>query len=409
MENIVVTGVGAITPLGQTMDETWANLLAGKSGIGRATRYDAEDLSCQVNGEIRGFEPGDHFRQKDASRFDPLIMWSMVATREALKDARLDPETVAKGRAGVITGIGAFGATTIETVVKDYYEKGWLSLRPHQMANAISSTSAGLICLETGFQGFSMNVQTACASATSGAGLAMQLLQSGAYDVIVVTGAEAPLRGAPMGAWCAMAAVAVNFNDDPEQACRPFDEDRDGLVMSELGACIVLETERHAKARGRKPYARIAGYGMSNDAYAPYSPSTDGQVSAIRQALANADIEASDIGYLNAHGTGTYIGDEAEIETLKTVFGEGTKTTKIGATKSMTGHAMGATGALEMGIIAKALKEKILPPNRNMPKPIAEMNWVGGEAERTEDLNYAMSLTFGFGGNNAVIIMEGMD
>lgn len=410
MENIVVTGLGAITPLGLTMEETWANLLAGQSGITRSKYLTDPEIPCQLGGDIRGFNPKGHFSAKEADRTDPHILWAMVSARAALADARLDPRSINPSRGGVITAVGSFGVRTIVNVFDTYTAGGHVALRPHHMGNSISSTAAGLLCIETGFKGFSMNLQTACASANTAVGLAIGLLQSGAYDVIMITGAEAPVSNPTQAAWCSMAAMAMQYNDTPEKAVRPFDEDRDGLVMSEIGATLILETERHARARGRKPYARVAGFGQSNDAYHPFAPATEGQVLAINAALASADIEASDIAYINAHGTGTFLGDQVEAETLRVVFGEGARGPRIGATKALTGHAMGATGALEMGILALAHRDRRVPPNRNLLKPIAELNFVGTEAEPLQaDKRHTMSLTFGFGGNNAVVIFEDVE
>lgn len=404
MDSVVITGIGSITPMGHTWEESWGNLLAGKCGLSLLKRTADDKLPPTVVGEIQDYRPEDHFPHREATRLDRHIQYALVALRDALQNARLDTSEVVPTRGGVITGVGAFGIETVYGLMAAYQKEGVAALRPWHMGNVISSTAAGAICLATGFQGFSMNLQTACASSTTGVGMAKQMIQSGAYDVILVVGAEAPLSPPGLAAWLSMAAMSIAT--DPSRSCRPFHKDRDGLVMSEGATCLVLESEFHARARGATVWAKVAGYGHSNDAYAPYSPSSAGQVMGVMNAFMDCGIQPDDIGYVNTHGTATIMGDDVELATLISTFGTGSATPLIGATKSMTGHMLGAVGALEVAICAAALSHKCVPPNLNLEKPIGDLNWVPSVATPTPGLRYTLSQNFGFGGNNAIVILE---
>lgn len=408
-ENVVITGLGAVMPVGLNMKDSWNNLLAGKSGIGKITKFDDPTIPCQVAGEIRGFNPKNYVSSKEATRMDPHILYGIASTREAVADAGLNTKKLNSQRCGVYTGVGLFGADTVVEMLMGFRVYGYEGVKRHAMVNVVSSMLCGFLCRELAFKGFGMNIQTACASATTAIGMAYQLIKAGMYDCIVVTGSETPLIQECMAVWCQLNTASINYNDNPEKASRPFDENRDGLVMSEGASTVIVESESHARNRGAKIYSKIIGFGQSNDAYSLVAPFTQGQQEALRYALNDAKITPNDVGYINAHGTSTLLGDLVEAETIATVFGRDNQKVRIGCTKSMTGHTMGSIGAFETAVAALALKEKKLPPNLNIDEPVEKLGWIGNSMEVAPDIKYSINMNFGFGGCNAVLVLEAVD
>ena len=408
---VVITGVGAITPLGLTVDETWSQLIAGHSGIDYITRFDTSDLRVNFAGEVRGFDPGQYMDRKEARRLDPFIQYALVAAKEAIGDAQLDLENEDPARMGAILGSGIGGIGTFKENLDVTNARGLRKVSPFMIPSMLVDSAAGKIAIDFNLQGPNHAVVSACASGTSACGEAFELIRRGDADVMVAGGTEAALLPITVAAFDMMGALSQRV-DDPKGACRPFDNDRDGFVMSEGAALVIMESAEHARARGARIYAEVIGYGSSADSYhmaAPH-PNGRGAILAMRTALRKAaayGVPSSEIDYINAHGTATRLNDIGETMAIKEVLGEHAYNVRISSTKSMTGHLLGAAGALETIISAKVIETGIIPPTINLHNqdPECDLNYTPNQAAQA-DVKVVLSNSFGFGGHNATIMLR---
>ncbi len=408
---IVITGLGGVTPLGLTMHQTWAKLQAGVSGIDSITKCDTTDLRVTFAGEVRGFDPGNYLDRKEARRLDPYIQYALVAAQEAIADARLDMAHEEPTRVGVIVGSGIGGLQSYSENIATAQARGLRKVSPFMIPNMLVDSAAGKIAIDFNMQGPNHAVVSACASGTSACGEAFELLRRGDADVMVAGGAEAAILPIVVSAFDVMGALSTRV-DNPAAACRPFDNDRDGFVMSEGAVILVIETAEHALARGARIYAEVIGYGSSADAYHMAAPHDTGRgaVSAMRMALAKAQdygVGPTQIDYINAHGTATRLNDRGETLAIKQVFGEHAYTVRISSTKSMTGHLLGAAGALETAVCAKVIETGVIPPTINLdnPDPECDLDYTPHRAVQS-DVAVTLSNSFGFGGHNACIMLR---
>ncbi len=408
---VVITGLGAVTPLGLTTAATWESLLAGRSGIDHITRWDTSGMGCTFAGEVRGFEPANYMDRKEARRLDPFIQFALAATQQAVADAGIDFSTVPPNRAGCIIGTAVGGITSTLDNAEVAAAKGLNRISPFLGTNMLVDSAAGKVAIEHNLRGPNYAVVSACASGTSATGEAFEILRRGDADVMVTGGAEAAIVPLIVSAFDIMGALSRR-NDDPAGACRPFDNDRDGFVVSEGAAILVMETEAHALARGAHIYAEVIGYGSSADAYSMAAPHENGQGAkeamgmALRKA-AQYGVQPSDIDYINAHGTSTRLNDKTETLAIKEVLGEHAYNVKISSTKSMTGHLLGGAGALEALICAKVIQAGVIPPTINLvtPDPECDLDYTPGSARQAK-VDVTLSNSFGFGGHNATIMLR---
>ena len=425
MKKVVITGIGMLCANGNGKDAAWANIKAGKPGIGRITAFDPSRCTCQVAGEVKDFDTyaieGGLLDKRAARHMARFSQFAVVAAVEAWKDAGYTAEQKPDmDRVGVMMGVGIGG---LEVTGENYFtlfEKGPDRLSPLAVPELIPNEAAGNISIALGTKGPAQVVATACASSTDALGFALDMIRAGRADVMVAGGSEAVINEFTVGGFMKMRALSTRFNETPEKASRPFNADRDGFVMGEGAAVLILESEEHAKARGAKVYAELAGYGATSDAYhitAP-DPSGVGAVKAIEIALKDAGVtDRSTVDYINAHGTSTHLNDQMETKAFKQVFGEeGAKKINISSTKSMHGHLLGGAGALEAAITALAIEEGFIPPTINYEKPDLEVDAAKGEVPL--DLNYtpntgvkreirvALSSSLGFGGHNGILVLR---
>jgi len=411
LKRVVVTGIGAITPLGKTFPETWKNLKAGVSGCAPITRYDASKFKTQFACEVKDYDVADYFDRKEGRKIDPYTQFALIAAKEAVADSKLDIEKVDKDRVGVIWGSGIGGIKTFQDEVTNFVEgDGTPRFNPFFIPKMIADIASGLISMEFGFRGPNFTTVAACASSTNALIDAFNYIRLGKADVFVSGGSEASIYEAGMGGFNAMHALSTR-NDSPETASRPFDKERDGFVMGEGGASVILEEYEHAIARGATIYAEVAGGGMSADAHHMTAPHPEGlgATNVMKNALEDAEMDASEIDYINVHGTSTPLGDIAESQAILRVFGDHAYNLNISSTKSMTGHLLGAAGALEAIATLMAVKENIVPPTINHftddesfdPK----LNFTFNKAQERE-VGAALTNTFGFGGHNASVIFK---
>jgi beta-ketoacyl-acyl-carrier-protein synthase II len=408
---VVITGMGVISPLGLDLPTTWQGLIEGRSGIDHVSRFDTSELRTTFAGEVRGFEASNYMDRKEARRLDPFIQYALAATREALADAALDPATVESAEFGAIVGSGIGGVQATIEGAETVRAKGLAKVSPFMIPNMLVDSAAGRIAIEYNLQGPNHAVVSACASGTSACGEAAELIRRGDAHVMVAGGAEAALTPLIMAGFDIMGALS-RHNDDPASSCRPFDETRDGFVMSEGAAIVILESEEHALARGARIYAEVIGYGSSNDAYHMAAPHQTGRgaADAMRMALRKAERAGSPltaIDYINAHGTATRYNDIGETLAIKAVLGEHAYNVAISSTKSMTGHLLGGAGALETIVCAKVITEGIIPPTINLhaQDPECDLNYTPLTARRA-DVKVTLSNSFGFGGHNACIMLR---
>ncbi|MEM9400701.1 MAG: beta-ketoacyl-ACP synthase II [Verrucomicrobiota bacterium] len=408
---VVVTGVGVFTPLGNDLETYWTNLLAGQSGVARITQIDANLFGSQIAGEVKDFDPLKYFSNpKESRRCDRYAQLALAAAKDAISDAGLaenteyDPE-----RSGVLVGSGIGGLRTLEDQHTDYMEKG-SKLSPFMIPMMISNISSGVISIEMNFKGPNFAIVTACATATHSIGEAYKLIAQDEMDVGIAGGSEAAVTKLGVGGFASMKALSTR-NDDPEKASRPFDKDRDGFVLAEGSGIVVLEAYEKAKSRGAKIYGEIVGYGCSGDAYHMTSPPADGYGAALamKRALQSGSIDPENVGYINAHGTSTPLGDIAETRAIKSVFGDHAKSGDmlVSSTKSMTGHLLGAAGGVELAVCLKTLQTGQVHPTINIENqdPECDLDYVKDEP-RNKDVQIAMSNSFGFGGHNACLIAQ---
>jgi 3-oxoacyl-[acyl-carrier-protein] synthase II len=408
---VVITGLGAVTPLALTAAGTWEQLLAGVSGIDYISKFDTGDLNVNFAGEVRGFDPGAYMDRKEARRLDPYIQFAIAAAQEAVADANLNMEDEDPARAGAIVGSGIGGIASFAENLDLTAAKGLRKVSPFMIPNMLVDSASGKIAIDHNLQGPNHSVVSACASGTSACGEAFELLRRGDADIMVAGGAEAAILPITVSAFDVMGALSTHA-EDPKRACRPFDRDRDGFVMSEGSALLVMETEEHALRRGARIYAEIIGYGSSADAHhmaAPH-PVGRGAALAMRMALRKAQaygVAPEDIDYINAHGTATRLNDLGETLAIKEVLGEHAYGVKISSTKSMTGHLLGAAGALEALISAKVIQSGQIPPTINLEHqdPECDLYYTPNKAE-TAAVDVVLSNSFGFGGHNACIMLR---
>ena len=404
---VVVTGIGAISPLGVGADATWAGLLAGRNGIGKITRFDASEFSCQIAGEVKDFNPDDFIDRKEQKKMDLFIQYGYAASIEAVQDAGLEDVSDALAeRIAVVLGSGIGGLPEIERTYDILKERGPRRVSPFFIPSILTNLLSGQVSIKYGFKGPNLCTVTACATGAHSIGSAMRMIQYGEIDAAVAGGAEASICPSAMAGFASAKALSKGYNDDPAHACRPFDENRDGFVMSEGAGVLVLEEMEHAKARGAKIYAEIAGFGQTGDAYHMTSPSADGEggARAINLALKDAAMNADEVGYVNAHATSTPAGDAIESGSIERVFGN--KIT-VSATKSMTGHMLGAAGGLEAAICALSMRDQKIAPTINLENPSEGCN-LDYTPHTARDLqhNASLSNSFGFGGTNASLIFK---
>lgn len=413
LKRVVITGLGAITPLGNTAPETWAALVNGVSGIAPITAFDATNFKTQFAGEVKGFDPTAVIDKKEARKMDRYSQFSVCVAEEAMRDSGLDLEKEDRSRVGVIWGSGMGGLQTMEAEIIDFAKGDSVPrFNPFMIPKAIPSIAAGQISIRLGLGGPSFSVSTACSSSSHAVGSAFDQIRLGHADVLLTGGADADITYTGIGGFNSLHALSTR-NDSPATASRPFSKSRDGFVLGEGAACLILEEYEHAKARGAKIYAEIIGEGMTSDAYHMTAPDPEGKGAerVMRSALRDAGVEPEQVDFINTHGTSTPLGDVTELLAIKRVFGEHVYDMNLDSTKSMTGHLIGATGAVEAMACVMALKEGIIPPTINHdPEDVDEnidyrINFTFDKAQK-RDIRYALSNTFGFGGHNACLVFK---
>lgn len=408
-KRVVVTGLGTINPLGNSIEESWENLKNGVSGAGPITRFDATNHKTRFACEVKNWDPLQHFERKEARKFDPYTQFGIVAARQAILDAGLDEKSIDKERVGVIWGAGIGGLQTFEEEVRGLKTEN-PRMSPFFIPKMIANMASGSIAIENGFLGPNFTTVTACASSANAISDALFYIRMGKADVIVAGGSEAAITEAGVCGFNAMKAISTR-NDDPKTASRPYDKDRDGFVMAEGGASLVLESLEHALQRGAKIYGEVVGAGLSCDAYHMTAPDPEGKgaVISMRQACEDAGIPTTSIDYINVHGTSTGLGDIAEPMAIQRLFGEHAYNLSISSTKSMTGHMLGAAGAMEAIISILAIRDGIVPPTINHfeddPELDPKLDFTFNVAKK-RNITYALSNTFGFGGHNASLIFK---
>ena len=405
---VVVTGMGTISPLGNDVATTWDALVAGRSGVGPITRFDASGYKTRIAAEVKGFDPSEHFSSKEVRRLDPFIQYALVAAREAVRDARLVLDDGQAQRAAVIVGSGIGGISTITEQTRLLDQRGPSRVSPFLIPMILVDTAAGLVAIEFGFTGPNMAVISACATGSNAVGEASEMIRRGVADVAICGGTEAGIVPIAIAGFSVMRAISER-NDDPERASRPFDRDRDGFVVGEGAAILVLEEMERAQARGASIHAEVVGYGSTCDAFHVAAPKENGAGAAacMQQALASAGLAPEQIDYINAHGTSTRLNDVTETRAIKRAFGAHASRLMVSSTKSMSGHLLGAAGGLEAIVCVKALESGIVPPTINLdePDPECDLDYVPHKA-REEGITTAMSNSFGFGGHNATLIFR---
>jgi 3-oxoacyl-[acyl-carrier-protein] synthase II len=407
-KRVVITGMGAITPVGNDVASVWESLKAGRSGIARITRFDPSDLATQFAGEVKDFDATERFGRKEARRMDRVTHFAMEACRQAVEDSRLLENGADRERVGIVIGSGVAGIATLLEQYDVFKTSGPQRVSPFLIPMMLADTPAAQTAIHFGLRGPNMAIISACATGTNVVGEAFEMVARGAADAMLAGGSEAGLVPVAIAGFNVMGALSTR-NDDPARACRPFDADRDGFVISEGSAILVLESLEHALARGAAIHAEMVGYGTSVDANHIAAPleTGDGARQAMQCALNRAGLAPEAVDYLNAHGTSTRLNDVAETRAVKTVLGEHAYDVAISSTKSMTGHLLGGAGALEALICAKVLEDGIIPPtiNYQTPDPDCDLDYVPNEA-RSAAVKVAMSNSFGFGGHNACVVLR---
>ena len=405
---VVITGLGALAPNGNSTSEYWKALSEGKSGIGYITKFNAENLSVKIAGELSGFNAEDFFDRKDIKRLDPFTIYTLVTTEEAIKQSKIDNSNVNMERVGVILGTGVGGIQTLEEQHGIFSTRGQRRVSPFFVPRMIANIAAGNIAIKYGFQGPNHTVISACASGTDAIGCAARTIQYGDADVMITGGSEASITGLTISGFANIRALSTK-NDEPEKASRPFDLSRDGFVLGEGSASIVLEEEEHALSRGATILGELAGYGATDDAYHLTQPVNGGKgaIRAMQNAINDAGLKLEDVDYINAHGTSTPFNDKTESAAIKSLFGDHAENLNISSTKSMVGHSLGASGALEAVACVLAIQNNLLPPtiNYNQADPECPLNYVPNNSLKA-NINVAMSNSFGFGGHNGVIVIK---
>ena len=405
---VVVTGMGALTPVGLSAGEFWNNLLAGKSGAAPITYFDTAQFDTRFACELKGFKATDYLDRKSAQRMDPFAQYALITAEMAVKDAGLPDNGIDPDRIGVVYGSGIGGMITYHTQFTNYMQGGPRRVSPFFIPMLIPDIACGNISIKYGFKGPNYATVSACATASHAIGDAFRLIQYGDADIMVCGGSEAPITPMGLGGFNSMKALSTR-NDAPEKASRPFDAQRDGFVMGEGSGTLILEEMDHARRRGRRMYAELIGIGFTADAYHITQPPDGGEgaVRSMRRSLRDAGVDAAMIDYINVHGTSTPQGDISETSAIKTVFGEHARTVGISSTKSMTGHLLGAAGAVEAIAAIMACNDDVIPPtiNYEFPDPACDLNYTPNTSVK-RPVRYAISNTFGFGGHNATLLFK---
>jgi 3-oxoacyl-[acyl-carrier-protein] synthase II len=411
MKRVVITGMGALTPVGLGLKSFWENLKIGKNGAGRITRFNPEKFRTQIACELKDFNAADWLDRAEIKRTDPFTQYALIAAEEAIKDAQIDFSTVDPYDVGVIWGTGQGGMLTFEEQVREYAMNDFTPrFSPFFVPKLIANMASGLISIKYGLKGINYSTVSACATSNTAIMDAFNYIRWGKAKMMITGGSEAPITEASIGGFCAMKAMTTR-NDAPDLACRPFDKGRDGFLMGEGAGALVLEEYEHALARGATIYAEIAGAAMTADAYhmTATHPEGEGAYNAMRLALKDGGLLAEDVDYLNAHATSTAVGDMSELKAITRLFGENTSQLHISATKSMTGHLLGAAGAIEAIASVMTIKEGIIAPTINLTDPDdtipTDLKIVKLKA-LTKQVNVAMSNTFGFGGHNGIVVFK---
>jgi len=405
---VVITGMGTVSPLGLNLQETWSNAIAGKSGIARINSFNPEGYDCQIAGEVKGFNPDQYIHKKEQKKMDTFIFYAMAASQMAVEDSGIDLQKTNLARVGVYIGTGIGGLPGIERTHQTLMERGPSRITPFFIPMVISNLASGHVAIKYGLKGPNLSVATACATGAHAIGEAAKFIQDGTCDVMVAGGTEATVSPLAVGGFAAMKALSTR-NEQPSIASRPFDKDRDGFVLGEGAGVVILEDYEHASKRGAQIYGELTGYGLSCDAYHMTNPSEGGEGAArsIQMALKSAGFSADQIQYVNAHGTSTPVGDLAETQALKYALGDVAKKIWISSTKSMTGHLLGAAGALESIFCLMAIKTGTVPPTINLdhPSPDCDLDYVPHVA-RNGKIQNVMNNSFGFGGTNCTVIFS---
>jgi len=406
---VVITGLGAISPLGSSIDLYWNGLINGLSGIRRITQFDATDFPCQIAGEIPDFEPEIYLERKEARRIPRSAQIALASAIQAVKDAGLPEIMPNKERSGVVFGTAIGGVDKLDEGITTLRTQGLSRVNPFIIPSGISNLSAFLIARQFQCLGPNCTIVTACATGTQTIGEAAELIRRGAVDVVIAGGTEALIQDYSIAGFCAMRALPINYNDNPQAASRPFDAKREGFILSEGAAAVVVESLEHALARGAHIYAEIAGHASSTDAFHIAQPDPDaaGPIRAMRWALADAGLSPHQIDYVNAHGTSTPLNDPTETRAIKSVFGDHAYKLAISSTKSMIGHAMGASGTLEAVACVLTIEHGIIPPtiNYTYPDPECDLDYIPNHAQK-RTINTTLSNSFGLGGQNACLVLK---
>ena len=404
---VVVTGMGAITPIGNNVEEYWKGLQEGRCGIDTITLFDVSDFKVKLAGEVKNYNPEDYFDKRSARRLDRFAQFAMIAAREAMKDSGMTKENTDFDKVGVFIGSGMGGLETIEKELNVCFEKGYDKISPMFIPMVISNMATGNVAIDLGLRGESFSIATACASATHSIGEAYRAIKHGYQDAVFTGGTEASITKCGLAGFTNIKALTQST--DKNRASIPFDKERSGFVMGEGAGVLVLEELEHAKKRGAKIYAEIVGYGASSDAYHITSPAPGGEggARAMVSAIKDAGIEPKDITYINAHGTSTHLNDSCETAAIKTALGESSKTVMVSSTKGNTGHLLGAAGAVEAIACVKAVEDDFVPPtiNYKVPDEECDLDIVPNKGRNTK-VEYAMSNSLGFGGHNSTIIFK---
>ncbi len=405
---VVVTGLGALTPLGNSAQESWEGAIAGKSGIGRITKFDSTPFKSKIAGEIKNFDPLQYVDKQEVRRYDDFILYAIAASEMAMGDAKLTISPEISTRAGVIIGSGIGGIATVESEIRVLFNSGPRKISPFTIPAVLANLASGHVSIRFGAKGPINCTVTACAAGTSAIGDAYKTIAYGDADIMITGGAEAAISPLGVAGFGAMRALSTR-NDEPQKASRPFDKGRDGFVIGEGCGIVILEELSFAERRGAHIYAEVVGYGCTSDAFhmAAPPPGHEGAARSMQIALKDAGLNTIDIDYINAHGTSTPLNDLYETQAIKTLFGDHAKKLMVSSTKSMTGHMLGGTGGVEAIFAVKALQEGIIPPTINLdnPDPECDLDYVPNVA-RQKKINTAMSNTFGFGGVNAVLVFK---
>ncbi len=410
-QKIVVTGLGVVSSFGDGVEVFWDSLTHSKIGIGPVTLFDATELNCRVAAECKDFDAAKYMDPKEAKRSDRYTHFAVAAARLAVKDAGLDLDKIDKERFGVIIGSGVGGMDTIEKQSRAFIERGPRRVSPFMIPNLLSNMSSGVVAIDLGAKGVNFSVVSACATGSHAIGEALLHLQNGSEDIILAGGSEAAVTPLSFAGFCAMKAMATNFNDEPQRASRPFDADRCGFVMGEGAGIVVLERYDHAVARGAKIYCELAGYGASCDAYHITSPDIEGRglANCLKKVMEDGKVALEDVQYINAHGTSTPYNDKFETAAIHKVFGPHSKKLMVSSTKGMTGHLLGAAGAIEAVVCAKTIETGVIAPTVNYehPDPDCDLDYVPNTAREVK-VDTVISTNLGFGGHNGALLFKRM-